>query len=263
MVLWEILQLPFCGAKKKKKKRERVESSTASISLPNQMKQSPVSMSSVSHGPNAARDKPTQLVLTSVKFWVAFTGRTWLQILFLRWGEELRSLRDAELPAVGFSRTRFLKCDSWTHSLCLTTAYTADLSFLLHGETRLCHYFALYFNFFSPQGDEGPLGPPGVPGPEVSFSGVLSYYQLCWLCSEIVVEITWSFNPSGLKWEVICPSRKYCIVQLRDPGRMKDREQSFTGCWVRLWFYNLFKVSDLEKLTFIHKIKRFDWKPSL
>lgn len=64
------------GEKKKKKRKKGVESSTASISLPNQMKQSPVSMSSVSHGPNAARDKPTQLVLTSVKFWVAFTGRT-------------------------------------------------------------------------------------------------------------------------------------------------------------------------------------------
>lgn len=180
MVLWEICNILFVGGKKEKeerrKERKRVESSTAFVSLPNQMRQNPVSLSRVPHGPNPAHDRPTQLVLTLVKIWMAFTGRTWLQtFLFLRWEREMRNLRDAELPALRLRRTRLLKCGSWAHSLCLTAAHAADLSFLLHDESKFCHYFALYFNFFSPQGDEGPVGPPGVPGPEVGASHLFSY----------------------------------------------------------------------------------------
>lgn len=42
--------------------------------------------------------------------------------------------------------------------------------------------------FFSPQGDEGPLGPPGVPGPEVGFSHLSTQLlpalmTLQWNCS--------------------------------------------------------------------------------
>lgn len=175
------------------------------------------------------------------------------------WGKELGSLRDVELPAVGVQQESVFKMWQLNIQPVFNCCSYCRPFILMHGETRLCHYFALYFNLFSPQGDEGPLGPPGVPGPEVSFSGLLSYYQLCWLCHEIVVEITWSFNPSGLKWEVICSSRKYCIVQSLDPGHMKVTEQSFTGCWVRLWFYNLFKVSDLEKLSNIHTQDKVLW----
>lgn len=189
------------------------------------------------------------------------------RFLFLIWGKEMGTLRDADLPALRFRRTQLLKCESWAHSLCLTAAHTADLSFLLLGESKFCHSFAFYFNFFSPQGDEGPLGPPGVPGPEVGFSHLLSYYQLCWPCNGIVVNTKLQTSRFG-EWSALLRnivfSRAWsnCLIQ----DGWKSRKCLAQGVEWDSNFITCLKSQTLKNplmfKEFILKTKHADWKPS-